>query len=68
MGPRMSCQNCGTVKLDKLSQIKYVRLVFLEDWIQDKVDEEVDAGIENQQEFGEGSKDELPKLGSVKLD
>ncbi len=47
MGPRMSCQNCGTVKLDKLSQIKYVRLVFLEDWIQDKVDEEVDAGIEN---------------------
>jgi hypothetical protein len=37
-------------------------LVFLEDGIQDKVDEEVDAGIENQYEFGEGSEDDLLKI------
>ncbi len=60
----MSCKNYGTVKLDQLKQNKYAGL-FKSDkliWIKIKVDEEVHAGIENQKEFGEGSKDELPKL------
>ena len=60
----MSCQNYRTVKLDQLSKIRYAGLYKSNQFIliQDKVDEEVDAGVKDKQEFGEGSENELPKL------